>query len=56
MSPNGDMCPDTTDFKIALEGALAFEKADRVDNIGFLPCSVFRSAAEPGNTYSPILV
>lgn len=33
-----DICPGTTDFKIAQEGTLAFEKTGPVEIIGFVSC------------------
>ncbi len=33
-----DMCPGTTDFKVAREGALAFEETGPVEIVGFLSC------------------
>ncbi|OPY69967.1 MAG: CGGC domain protein [Syntrophorhabdaceae bacterium PtaU1.Bin034] len=33
-----DMCPGTTDFKIAASGAGAFEETGPVEIIGFLSC------------------
>ena len=33
-----DMCPGTTDFKIAASGACAFEDMGPVDIVGFLSC------------------
>ncbi|MFW6273076.1 MAG: CGGC domain-containing protein [bacterium] len=33
-----DMCPGNTDFKVASEGKLAFEKTGRVEVMGFLSC------------------
>ncbi len=33
-----DMCPGTTDFKIAREGTLAFEETGSVEIIGFVSC------------------
>jgi predicted metal-binding protein len=32
------MCPGTTDFKVARDGALAFENTGPVEIIGFLSC------------------
>ncbi len=33
-----DMCPGTTDFKVAREGKLAFEDSGPVEVIGFISC------------------
>ncbi|NCC84080.1 MAG: CGGC domain-containing protein [Clostridia bacterium] len=33
-----DMCPGTTDFKIAAEGKMAFEETGPVEIIGFISC------------------
>jgi len=33
-----DMCPGTTDFKIAKEGKLAFEEIGPVEIVGFVSC------------------
>ena len=33
-----DMCPGTTDFKVAQAGKLAFEQTGTVDIVGFLSC------------------
>jgi len=33
-----DMCPGTTDFKVAREGKLAFEETGPVEIIGFVSC------------------
>jgi len=33
-----DMCPGSTDFKVAGEGTLAFEETGPVEIIGFLSC------------------
>jgi predicted metal-binding protein len=33
-----DMCPGTTDFKIASQGKLAFEKTGPVEIVGFVSC------------------
>jgi predicted metal-binding protein len=33
-----DMCPGTTDFKIAREGTLAFTETGPVEMIGFISC------------------
>ncbi len=33
-----DMCPGNTDFKVAREGKLAFEKTGPVEIIGFVSC------------------
>ncbi|BAE82415.1 hypothetical protein DSY0626 [Desulfitobacterium hafniense Y51] len=33
-----DMCPGTTDFKVAREGKLAFAETGPVEVIGFLSC------------------
>ncbi|MDD4526931.1 MAG: CGGC domain-containing protein [Candidatus Margulisbacteria bacterium] len=33
-----DMCPGTTDFKVALEGKLAFEEIGKSEIIGFVSC------------------
>lgn len=33
-----DMCPGSTDFKVAKEGTLAFEETGPVEIIGFLSC------------------
>jgi predicted metal-binding protein len=33
-----DMCPGTTDFKVASQGKLAFEKTGPVEIIGFVNC------------------
>lgn len=33
-----DMCPGTTDFKIAKEGTMAFEETGPVEIVGFLSC------------------
>jgi len=33
-----DMCPGTTDFKIAREGTMAFSETGPVDIIGFVSC------------------
>ncbi len=33
-----DMCPGTTDFKVAKEGKLAFEKTGPVEIVGFVSC------------------
>ncbi len=33
-----DLCPGTTDFKVAKEGTLAFQESGPVDVVGFLSC------------------
>ena len=33
-----DMCPGTTDFKVATEGKMAFEEVGPVEIIGFVSC------------------
>lgn len=33
-----DMCPGTTDFKVALQGKLAFEETGPVEVVGFISC------------------
>lgn len=33
-----DMCPGSTDFKIAKEGTLAFEETGPVEIVGFVSC------------------
>lgn len=33
-----DMCPGSTDFKVAREGTLAFEETGPVEIIGFVSC------------------
>lgn len=33
-----DMCPGTTDFKVASEGKLAFEGSGPVEIVGFVSC------------------
>ncbi len=33
-----DMCPGNTDFKVAREGKMAFEKTGSVEIVGFLSC------------------
>lgn len=33
-----DMCPGTTDFKVAAQGKLAFEKTGPVEIVGFISC------------------
>lgn len=33
-----DMCPGTTDFKVAAEGKMAFEEVGPVEIIGFVSC------------------
>lgn len=33
-----DMCPGTTDFKVASQGKLAFEKTGPVEIVGFVSC------------------
>ena len=33
-----DLCPGTTDFKVAKEGTFAFQESGPVDVVGFLSC------------------
>lgn len=33
-----DMCPGSTDFKVAKEGTMAFEETGPVEIVGFLSC------------------
>jgi predicted metal-binding protein len=33
-----DLCPGTTDFKVAKEGTLAFQESGPVDVVGFISC------------------
>ena len=33
-----DMCPGTTDFKVASEGKLAFQEIGRCEIVGFISC------------------
>lgn len=33
-----DMCPGTTDFKVASQGTLAFEQSGPVEIVGFISC------------------